>query len=59
MIEGIKSDPLIIDLIQRLSRLPELATNPGGNHVFNIMKDGNIVSTWSKLIFFILLSSQT
>lgn len=46
--EGLKSEAMIIDLMQRVVRLPQLPSECPGLHQFNITaKNGSIVSQWT------------
>ncbi|XP_015791638.1 uncharacterized protein LOC107368336 [Tetranychus urticae] len=43
---GLRSEYLIIDLVQRIVRIPGLHNQASGSHQFNITKDGKVVSQW-------------
>jgi len=45
--EGLKSEAMIIDLMQRVVRLPALPKEMPGLHQFNISKNGSVVSYWT------------
>lgn len=43
---GLKSESAVIDLVQRIVRLPELLREAKGLHNLNVTKDGKVVSQW-------------
>lgn len=43
---GLKSESCVIDLVQRVVRLPHLLKDAKGQHNINITKDGKVVSNW-------------
>ncbi|KAK4337238.1 hypothetical protein RND71_043543 [Anisodus tanguticus] len=45
--EGLKSESMIIDLMQRVVRLPDLPKQCPGLHQFDISKNGTVVSQWT------------
>lgn len=45
--EGLKSEAMIIDLMQRVVRLPQLPNEMPGLHQFNVTKNGAVVSQWT------------
>lgn len=45
--EGLKSEALVIDLMQRVVRLPGLPKEMPGLHQINITKNGAVVSPWT------------
>jgi hypothetical protein len=48
VIPGLRSESMIVELVQRLVRLPQLCTEVPTLIGFIITKDGKSVSTWSK-----------
>lgn len=45
---GLRSEYVIIDLVQRIVRIPGLHNQASGSHQFNITKEGNVVSQWGE-----------
>lgn len=45
--EGLKSEAMIIDLMQRVVRIPGLPKDMPGLHQMNITKNGSVVSQWT------------
>lgn len=45
--EGLKSEAMIIDLMQRVVRIPSLPSEMPGLHQINISKNGSVVSQWT------------
>ncbi|RWS29708.1 peroxisomal multifunctional enzyme type 2-like isoform X1, partial [Leptotrombidium deliense] len=44
---GLKSESTVLDLIQRIVRIPELKRDAPGAFTFDITKDGKVVSSWT------------
>jgi len=45
--EGLKSEAMIIDLMQRVVGLPQLPVEMPGLHQFNFTKNGSVASVWT------------
>lgn len=45
--EGLKSEAMVIDLMQRVVRIPNLPSEMPGQHLINITKNGQVVSQWT------------
>lgn len=45
--EGLKSEAMVIDLMQRVVRIPALPNDMPGLHQINITKNGSVVSQWT------------
>lgn len=59
VIPGLKSESMIVELVQRLVRLPYLCGQVATRVGFNITKDGQPVSQWSNIVALRLLSNIT
>lgn len=56
---GLKSEYVIIDLVQRIVRLPGLRVDASGIHQITITLSGEEVSCWCKLICALCLHQLT